>query len=387
MDSKIYFIIGILFLIIIIALAIDTYFNLFNTIEEGFQSLSKRDIANLIPCTADTSGCAYIQYYDASSNLKNGYFLLSTIPANMYIDSENILQPIPYGNKVNSDYKGYSTDTYVSIFSDNSKLAENAIVKPQTCDLSDTVLYYPGNPNSKYVCYDVSYITINEDTPIMNRGGIIIPDGYYVNSGILTVVPYGYAASSDKKTIRINIDFSNQISNTKYNSNNFDITYHTDGADMSTYDDYSTAGQNNMWILDNSGNLISVPYSEISGNTLYNEPGSFRFGSSNYIPNYAESVYLSKLTNVSTVSPVINSAESSAGFCSSLYPDKNALEQACNALDKDACASTSCCALLGGEKCVYGNENGPYFKSNYSNFMVKNTEFYYYQGKCYGNCT
>jgi hypothetical protein len=63
------------------------------------------------------------------------------------------------------------------------------------------------------------------------------------------------------------------------------------------------------------------------------------------------------------------------------------LEQKCNSLDKNTCASTSCCALLGGQKCVYGNETGPFFKVNYSNFLIKNPEFYYYQGKCYGNCS
>jgi len=42
--------------------------------------------------------------------------------------------------------------------------------------------------------------------------------------------------------------------------------------------------------------------------------------------------------------------------------------------------------LLGGQKCVAGNENGPTMKANYSDFLVLNKDFYYYQGKCYGNC-
>jgi hypothetical protein len=25
-------------------------------------------------------------------------------------------------------------------------------------------------------------------------------------------------------------------------------------------------------------------------------------------------------------------------------------------------------------------------RSNYSNFEIKNRDYYYYQGKCYGNC-
>jgi hypothetical protein len=64
------------------------------------------------------------------------------------------------------------------------------------------------------------------------------------------------------------------------------------------------------------------------------------------------------------------------------------LEEKCNAVAPESCASTSCCVLLGGEKCVSGNENGPYMTANYTDYTLtaRNKDFYYYQGKCYGNC-
>jgi len=380
MEPKYYFIIGILLFIIIITLVIDVYFSVNITLDEGFQNLSKSQISDMSNCTAGSSGCAYIQYYDMNSNLKSGNYLLSTIPSKMYLDACNILQPVSYGNIVNPDYRGYTVDPSYNkgSYAAPAHISDNAIVNPSKCDPNTPSAYSPK------LCYDVSYITMNGNTQVFNNGNIIIPDGYYNNLGTLQIVPYGYTAAPDKKSIIINVDLSNQVSSSNYNSNNYDITYHIDPSNGSP--DVGSAGAGKMWILDQCGNLISVPYADVSGTTLYNEPGSFRFGSSNYVPNYEESVYLSKLTNISTVTPVINSAVNSAGFCSALYPDKNALEQACNALDTNACASTSCCALLGGQKCVYGNESGPYFKSNYSNFMVKNPEFYYYQGKCYGNC-
>jgi hypothetical protein len=43
--------------------------------------------------------------------------------------------------------------------------------------------------------------------------------------------------------------------------------------------------------------------------------------------------------------------------------------------------------LFGGAKCVAGNDRGPSIQSNYSDFLVKNRDYYYYKGKCYGNCT
>jgi hypothetical protein len=395
METHFYFTIGILLLIIIIALAIGIYFSdFFDT--EGFQSLNKSQILDMSQCSINTPGCNQnINYYDEKGFLKNGNFL--NLPDKFYLDSDNILQPVPYGNVVTSDHRSYKVDTSYNfgVFSAIKDLVNNVLTPVIPCDrelrMYKTNITYPNPayyPFKPTVCADVSYITVVDDKPIINYGEIIIPNGYYIDSktGIVKVVPYGYEAEADKRVIRMTVDFANQVSSTSYNQNNFNLSYHTDASDISTYSDNGNAGAGKMWILDQSGNLVSVPYSDISGTTLYNEPGSFRFGSSNYVPNYEESVYLSKLTNISTVTPVINSTKSAAGFCSALYPDTNALEQACNALDTNACGSTSCCTLLGGEKCVYGSESGPHFKSNYSNFMVKNPEFYYYQGKCYGNC-
>ena len=62
------------------------------------------------------------------------------------------------------------------------------------------------------------------------------------------------------------------------------------------------------------------------------------------------------------------------------------LETQCGKIPKDACAYTSCCVLLGGSKCVAGNQSGPTMKANYSDVSVLNRDYYYYQGKCYGNC-
>lgn len=129
------------------------------------------------------------------------------------------------------------------------------------------------------------------------------------------------------------------------------------------------------------------------GTVTYNEPGYFRFGPSSYIPNYEDSVFLSRLTDVNWRTPVVdlasqvgNSGAKLGGFCSFNKSNPAQIETECGKLDKTACASTSCCALLGGEKCVAGNESGPTMKSNFSDIYVKNKDHYYYQGKCYGNC-
>ena len=74
------------------------------------------------------------------------------------------------------------------------------------------------------------------------------------------------------------------------------------------------------------------------------------------------------------------------GFCDQSDNIMNNINEKCNALPSDVCASTECCVLFGGEKCVEGDENGPKNKAVYSDTSIKNRDVYYYQGDCYGNC-
>ena len=122
------------------------------------------------------------------------------------------------------------------------------------------------------------------------------------------------------------------------------------------------------------------------GGVTYNEPGYFRFGPSNYVPNYEDSVYLSRLTGLSYAMPVTDTGSQLSGFCAFNKSNPGETEIECNKLNKNTCASTSCCVLLGGSKCVSGNESGPTMKSNFGDIYIKNKDHYYYQGKCYGNC-
>jgi hypothetical protein len=121
---------------------------------------------------------------------------------------------------------------------------------------------------------------------------------------------------------------------------------------------------------------------------VYFETGSFPFyENAGYVPKYEDSIYISKTTNLSQTTPITDASYLLAGFCYQYANDKSKLEAACNNLDKNVCSSTNCCALLGGQKCVAGNESGPFVSANYSDFTIQNKDYYYYQGKCYGNCS
>jgi hypothetical protein len=108
-------------------------------------------------------------------------------------------------------------------------------------------------------------------------------------------------------------------------------------------------------------------------------PGSFQ-------PLVHDNINYSHLTGNSYASSVYQTNDLFGGFCAYNQTNPAQIESICNGLDKNVCSSTQCCVLIGGEKCVAGNENGPTNYSNYSDPAVFHRDLYYYQGKCYGNC-
>lgn len=131
--------------------------------------------------------------------------------------------------------------------------------------------------------------------------------------------------------------------------------------------------------FDVSVNLID-PY------PVYYEPGSFPFASTGYLPTYEDSIYLSKTTNLSQTAPITNAPYLQGGFCKQYANDDQTRNAKCNTLSQDTCASTECCVLVGGTKCVAGGTEGPTIKSVFSDVTIPNRDYWYYQGKCMGNC-
>jgi len=120
---------------------------------------------------------------------------------------------------------------------------------------------------------------------------------------------------------------------------------------------------------------------------IYYEPGSYTFGATGYIPDYERSIYLSKTTNLSQVDDItVGVPYLEGGFCTQYANSPQNMEQKCQSLDNQTCATTSCCVLLGGQKCVSGDSQGPKIRNNYSDTQIVNRDYYYYQGKCFGNC-
>jgi hypothetical protein len=181
------------------------------------------------------------------------------------------------------------------------------------------------------------------------------------------------------------ISGGNTSVNQRYNKDNLDITYHPDATTILNNSTNSSMLSDTIISYDASGKQILIP-KNIEGPAIYYEPGSFKFGASTYVPNYADSIYLSKITGEANTGKFMDTASTLGGQCEYYKNSPIKLEEVCNATRPDKCASMSCCVLLGGSKCVAGNESGPIMKSNFADIFVKNRDFYYYNGKCYGNC-
>jgi hypothetical protein len=326
MNNKYY----IVFLIIFLTISLVASFATPNILQEGMINLDSQYL-NMQPQSQDSDGNYYLPsgYYivqSDTSNVDNG-----RIPPNMAL--------IPPGYIITPDNTGIFIDPSLPANSENI-----FDIKPDK---------------------DNNYNVQSGYYKIGNTKMAIIPYGFKTNSSGtgITLNPLVNVINSPvfKNSPTSNLTDENANSLLKYSSNNYNLKYH---------DDISLNDQ----------------LGQIHPNPVYYQPGTFKYGGSTYVPSYEDSVYLSKTTLLPTVSPYKTESSKRSDICSELKFQPNKLENVCNNMDKNSCKNSKCCLLLGGSKCVSGNELGPTMKYNYSNYLVQNRDYYYYNGRCFGNC-
>lgn len=180
---------------------------------------------------------------------------------------------------------------------------------------------------------------------------------------------------------------NNEKPNLKYDANSPIIDYHSSEAQIRNEE--SQMPQNMIQILANDGKKKDIPMEKTQNLPTYFSPGTYPFGTANYVPIYADSILLSNKHNKNSslhVTELHDTPDMIAGFCQQERNNHMKIEETCMGMNKNQCASSQCCILLGGSKCVAGNEQGPTNISHYNDTLLKNREYYYYQGKCFGNC-
>ena len=192
--------------------------------------------------------------------------------------------------------------------------------------------------------------------------------------------------TTDPTTVSIDPTKATDFSKTKYQndiSKIMETQYHKSEEEIRKE---FNQPMDSTWIYDKAGNKVLYPNTKVQGTVTYYTPGSYPFGTSNYVPKYEDSVYLSKITGLNTQTILRPTADMLGGFCAQYKDQPDKLEEACKNTNINKCASTNCCVLLGGSNCLAGNEFGPTNKTNYGDIFIRNKEYYYYQGKCYGHC-
>ena len=149
-------------------------------------------------------------------------------------------------------------------------------------------------------------------------------------------------------------------------------------------EDYDATDLDVTYNNSESYDLSNINY--FNDNQYYNTANATTYTNSNYVPTYEDTVYLTRSSLISNSKPIYDSPSALGGFCSYTSTDKPKREEICNKIDKEVCASTECCVLLGGDKCVAGDSNGPLMTSNYNDPELHNKDHYYFNGKCFGNC-
>jgi hypothetical protein len=92
-------------------------------------------------------------------------------------------------------------------------------------------------------------------------------------------------------------DFNYIHSNYRDISGNYNVMFHNDVKEIKKQNDMYDLSFGEVRVRDQNGNIIILPRVDTNESVTYYQPGEFQFGASTYIPNYEDSVYLSRITD------------------------------------------------------------------------------------------
>jgi hypothetical protein len=85
-----------------------------------------------------------------------------------------------------------------------------------------------------------------------------------------------------------------------YSSDNYNVEYHDSISDIATQTGMYDSDSGIAWAIDPSGKKIALPKLKGHDFITYYNPGTYKYGASNYVPTYEDSIYLSKMYRRST---------------------------------------------------------------------------------------
>jgi len=133
-----------------------------------------------------------------------------------------------------------------------------------------------------------------------------LPDGlYFVNASkkIVSFLPPDYVVDETKGYGKIKgpnlllstSKFNYDTSNYRKVLDNYDTKFHDELDDVVKNSKLYDLQFNETVVKDQNGNMVSIPKTKSQDSVTFYKPGEFPFGSSKYIPNYEDSIYLSSV--------------------------------------------------------------------------------------------
>lgn len=121
---------------------------------------------------------------------------------------------------------------------------------------------------------------------------------FFIIIAICCVLAVGYLVTG-KNPMEEGLSPMDMDTASRYDSNNYNVEYHDNLQNIQAQNGLVNTQFEKVKVLDNSRNPIEYPIMPHSALPVYYQPGSFAFGPSNYVPNYEDSVYLSRTAEFS----------------------------------------------------------------------------------------
>ncbi len=96
---------------------------------------------------------------------------------------------------------------------------------------------------------------------------------------------------TDVKPINLPLTgYDTTFSNPHYKSNDYSVQYHSINGDE------TNIGDKGFFVKKKNGIMEYMKWTDIPNRSIYFTPGAFRFGPSNYVPSYEDTVYMKYFT-------------------------------------------------------------------------------------------
>jgi hypothetical protein len=239
--------------------------------------------------------------------------------------------PIPNPGEPLPDNFYFATDSSLAV------LPPNMLPKIKTID-------FKGDPATILFYYDKGYVSEtqyyeNQYTPV-TYPATLPKQVYYIDSShtLVSFLRYGeiqdpfngYGKIADPFLNLSALNYNYATSNYRDISNNYDTLFHDDINTIQNQSKLYDLAYGAIKVKDQNGNIVTLPKTNAQDSVTYYNPGDFQFGSSKYVPNYEDSVYLSSIGYRTILGKTPDAASSKCGDMCKAYNDfKIKMDKSC----------------------------------------------------------